>query len=138
MITPEEANAEPSWYDLVARQGMLSHRVAAECPDLSPYDRQAEVMRRLLTEPASPFVTKANSKYSVESWAAVCRTRLATRDARIRELETELHELRSTGVREVAKGLAKSLRERADDPYRVKGKLKREGVLLAAEWLDPK
>lgn len=121
------------WAAMARRRGEIYAQLCHTQPDMSVPVRDAEAMRILCTEAGSLVIPRAISKYEAETVQLVADEQ---KRAMKQEFEVAHAEYKQAAGR-IRQDLAAAIRRWADDPQKVRGKLKREGVLLAAEWVDP-
>ncbi|MFC0505008.1 hypothetical protein [Micromonospora costi] len=95
-------------------------------------DYYAESLRRLLTDSRCGFITTAEHQRLVDLHTQVDRRNLQDANRRAREARARY----ATASRKIRAELAGWLRRVANDRT-VPSRYRREGVLLAADWLDP-
>lgn len=118
---------------MARRRAELLEELYRTKPGMAPLVRESEAMRILLTENNALLYPQARARYEIEGANIIAEQARKWAREETARIRAEYRQAAGT----VRQDLAKTLRERADNPHWVRGKQRREGVLLAAEWLDP-
>lgn len=92
----------------------------------------AEALRRTLTGPGSPFMTKAEVDHLVETHTALSRLNAESADKRRNEAIAENRRL----LREARADIVAAFREALNDRV-MPSRYRREGALQLLDWIDP-
>lgn len=122
--------AEPDWAGLDTQRQLRIHQLLAEG---LTYDRASvEALRELVLDERGPLTTRAITEKHRAGDTALLREQRDTARQELREARRETDRAWREGGRQSGRELRQWCNE-----YTVPSRLRREGVLLAADKLDP-